>query len=217
MKATPRKSVRWSFERLFDLLFPRRCLVCREFLNGSDSLCPPCEAEWPKAETRRVFAAGLYKGILHDLIVRMKYGKEERLAAYLGRRMACHVAVGAGQPRPYDLIIPIPLHVGRLRERGFNQALLLAWEIGKVLEVEVDPFLMVKKRATPPQAALAGDERRKNLRGVFDLKDPAAVEDKRILLVDDVYTTGATIEEASRVLLAAGALRVEAVVLARTE
>jgi len=216
MKATPRKSVRWSFEPFLDLFFPRRCLVCREFLNGSDPLCPPCEAEWPKAESRRVLAAGLYKGILHDLVVRMKYGKEERLAAYLGRRMADEI-VGAGSSRPYDFIVPIPLHIDRLRERGFNQALLLAREIGKVLDVEVDPFLMVKKRPTPPQAALTSEERRKNLKGVFDLKKGASVKDKRILLVDDVYTTGTTIEEASKILLSAGAEEVETVVLARAE
>jgi ComF family protein len=142
----------------------------------------------------------------------MKYRREERLASYLGRRMA-----QAESSRPYDLIVPIPLHKNRLRERGFNQALLLAREIGKAWKTEVDPFLLVKARPTPPQAALKGEERRKNLRGAFEVRRPERIEGKRVLLVDDVCTTGATLEEAFRTILKAGAQEVEALVLARAE
>lgn len=117
--------------------------------------------------------------------------------------------------KDYDLIIPIPLYRDRLRERGFNQALLLAREVGKALATEVDPFVLVKKKPTPPQVILKGEERRKNLRKAFEVKYPEKVRDKKILLIDDVYTTGTTIETASRALLEAGAEEVGAVVVAR--
>jgi ComF family protein len=152
----------------------------------------------------------------------MKYRHEERLASYLGRRMVQQVIGGAPTTesmadRPYDLIVPIPIHRDRLRERGFNQSLLLAREVGKTLEIKVDPFVMVKKRPTPPQAVLKGDERRKNLRNAFDVSFPEKIKDKKVLLIDDVYTTGTTIEVASKKLLEEGASEVKALVVARAE
>ncbi len=225
---------------LLDFLFPRRCLSCREFLSPSDRcLCDRCEALWPllsppfcklcsypfsSPETtshlcgdclqegrsyKKVYAAGLYEGLLLEMIVRMKYRGEERLTSFLGRRLAERIE------EDFDLIIPIPLHARRLRERGYNQSLLLAREIGKVLRRPVDPFLMIKERNTLPQMSLKGEERRKNLRGVFGVKRPDKIKDKNILLVDDVFTTGTTMEMASRELLKAGATEIKAGILAR--
>lgn len=226
---------------ILDWFFPARCLACRKF--HKHGLCPTCRSQWPALEPpycpgcsfpfvsregdshlcgqclseerrcRRVSAAGLYRGLLHDLIVRLKYRKEERLAGFLGDRMAERILEGG----PYDLILPIPLHIKRLRERGFNQSLLLARQVGRRTGVPVDPFLLEKGRPTPPQAELKVDERRKNLKGAFELRDPEKVKNKKILIVDDVYTTGATVETAARLLLKAGAEEVEALVLARAE
>lgn len=232
--------------KLLDLFFPPRCLSCRDFLRNSEGgLCPVCEGQWPhltppfcdlcscpfrSSETTshlcgeclgeprscgRVYAAGRYEGILHDLIVRLKYCGEERLARFLGRRMADALARNG-----HDLVLPVPLHARRLRERGFNQALLLARETSRVWGREggggeIDPLVLMKKRETPPQAVLKGEERRRNLKGVFAIRRPEKIMDRRILLVDDVYTTGATVEECSRALLRAGAKSVEALVLAR--
>lgn len=223
---------------LLDLFFPPRCLSCRRFFR--QPLCPACEDLWPAlhppfcnrcsipfhspatdfhlcgdclerdSPCRRIQAAGLYEGVLHDLIIRMKYRNEERLASYLGGRMAEGVS-GNG----WDLVVPIPLHKKRLRERGFNQALLLSRPVAKALRLEVDPFVMVKQRETPPQAVLKGEERRRNLKGAFEVRVPEKIRDKKILVVDDVCTTGATIEEAAGTLLKAGAKEVEAYVLAR--
>lgn len=193
-------------------------------MKTREDLCPPCRAKWPdfpprlfllpeSSCCRRVYAAGLYRGLLHDLVIRLKYRREERLARFLADRMA-----GALDPESvYDLVLPIPLHIHRLRERGFNQALLLARRIGKGRRIPVDPFVLDKKWDTPSQARLPADERRKNLKGAFQLRDCAPVKGKKILIVDDVYTTGATIETAARLLVKAGAEAVEAVVAARTE
>jgi ComF family protein len=211
--------------KLIDWLFPPRCLACHRFLSERAGFCRHCR--WPHAEPscqhfggdrscRKVFAAGRYEGVLLEMILRLKYRNEESLAHYLGQKMAEEVAGEVEERGIYDLILPVPLHCSRLRKRGFNQALLLAREVGKRLQVPVDPFLFVKTRKTRPQAALKGEERQKNLKNVFLVKHPEKIREKKILLIDDVYTTGATVEEAASVLLKAGAGKVEALVLART-
>ncbi len=224
----------------WDFFFPPRCLACHQFLKSADVFCGPCEALFPRlspphchrclhpfssadtsshlcgnclthpATCQQIRAAGTYKGILHDLVVRLKYHGEERLAVGLGRRMAHEI-----REIKFDLILPIPLHKNRLRERGFNQAHLLAKEIARVSKIDLDPFILIKTKSTEAQALLPAEERRKNLKGAFQLKDSSKIKGKRILLIDDVYTTGTTIEEASKVLVRQGAETVEALVLAR--
>lgn len=205
-------------------LFPPRCLVCREFISAPLALCETCEGRWPRLDPpsftapslEHVFAAGRYKGILLELIVRLKYRKEERLARPLADRM-----LGVFRPHleteTFDVILPIPLHVKRLRERGFNQALLLGRRIGKMLDISVDPLSLYKKEATAPQAELKREARIRNLKGVFAVRREEKIKGKKVLLVDDVYTTGATMEAAARELLKAGAASVAAVVAARAE
>lgn len=227
--------------RLIDCFFPRRCFACRK-LHGDSDLCKSCEEEWPvltrsrctlcaspfenqeapshlcgeclsqRRYCQKVHAAGVYRGLLLEVIARLKYRGEESMAGYLGQRMA---GLLLQEGCLFDCILPIPLHVNRLRERGYNQALLLAREIGFHLKIKTDPFVMVKKKSTVSQALLKGEERRKNLRETFFIKNPEKIRNSRVLLVDDVYTTGATIEAASQVLRDAGAAKVEALVVAR--
>lgn len=114
-----------------------------------------------------------------------------------------------------DIILPVPLHPKRLRWRGFNQALVLARVIGRRWQIPVDPFILVRSRETPPQTQLSEKERRKNVRGAFSLNSRKTVKGRIILLVDDVYTSGATVNECSRVLRRAGAKEVYVLTLAR--
>jgi len=226
--------------KLLDLFFPPKCLSCRRFLeNGDRNLCSSCESQWPHLTASRctccvlpfensaalshlcgdclarpksfqeVSAIGRYRGILHDLILRLKYRGDEWLSGFLGKKLSAVIT------NPYDLIVPIPLSRDRLRERGFNQALLLAREIGRHRGIAVDPFILQKTRSTPPQAGLKGKERWENLKGVFTVREPEKIQGKRILLIDDVYTTGATLEMASRELLHDEARTIDAAVLAR--
>ena len=109
----------------------------------------------------------------------------------------------------FDLVIPVPLHPQRLRERGFNQALLLAKEVSRRLGIPCRKQVLEKRRPTVPQVRLSGTEREKGVRGTFFLRKEEEVKEKGILLVDDVYTTGATVNECARVLLAGGAKRVD--------
>jgi ComF family protein len=114
-----------------------------------------------------------------------------------------------------DYLIPVPLHPKRLRERGFNQALLLGKALEDIPPAKIKPGLLKRVRHTPPQVHLNPDERRQNVQGAFALKDPSGVRGKNILLVDDVFTTGATVNECARVLKKAGAGRVTVYTLAR--
>jgi ComF family protein len=115
----------------------------------------------------------------------------------------------------YDVIIPVPLHLERLRWRGFNQALLLSKAIGVAHSVEVNPFLLERSHPTVPQTQLTGKERRMNVKGAFTVSSSQQVRGKRVLLVDDVYTSGATVRECAETLMHAGAQVVDAFTLAR--
>jgi ComF family protein len=115
-----------------------------------------------------------------------------------------------------DLIIPVPLHPRRLRWRGFNQSLLLAKQVSRKYDVPMDPFVLYRKRETAPQTQLAENERRKNVRGAFATDPEKSLKGKSLLLIDDVYTSGATVNECSRVLLHDGAKDVYVLTLART-
>ena len=117
-------------------------------------------------------------------------------------------------PDLFDVLIPVPLHKERLRERGFNQALLLVRELSRRTGIPYRKRVLQKKRPTVPQVKLSGVEREKGVRGAFHLLEKEEVEGKSILLVDDVYTTGATVNECARVLLAGGAKRVDVLTLA---
>jgi ComF family protein len=117
-------------------------------------------------------------------------------------------------PGSIDLLIPVPLHRDRLRERGFNQALLLAKELSRRTGIPCRKRILQKKNPTLPQVSLSGAEREKQVRGSFHLVGEEAVDGKTVLLVDDVYTTGATANECSKVLLNGGAARVDVITLA---
>lgn len=117
--------------------------------------------------------------------------------------------------RNVELIIPVPLHSAKQRQRQFNQAKLLAGGLARAFSKELQANLLIKIKSGPAQVNLLRTERLKSVRGAFKVKDSRRVENKNILLVDDVLTTGATANECARTLLEAGANRIDAFVLAR--
>jgi ComF family protein len=114
-----------------------------------------------------------------------------------------------------DVVIPVPLHPRRLRQRGFNQALLLAYGMSTRNGIALDPNNLIRVRPTRPQVELSGQERVKNVAGAFAVRHPDMVANKHVLLIDDVYTTGATMNECAGVLKNAGAEQVTVCTLAR--
>jgi ComF family protein len=148
------------------------------------------------------------------VVQKFKYGRKVSLGKPLGRLMASGCG-GFIEQTGADLIVPVPLHLKRLRWRGFNQSLLLARQVGRACGTRVDPFLLARRRETPPQTQLSEEERRKNMRGAFAVTSGGSVQDRTILLIDDVYTSGATVNECSRALRRAGAKAVYVLTLAR--
>lgn len=144
-----------------------------------------------------------------------KYGRKSHLAETLGPLLATFSRTWLNHLNS-PLIMPIPLHPVRLRERGFNQSLLLARFVMSALDAELDFLTLRRIRYTQPQTGLKRDERRKNVRRAFGVVDGEALEGRSIILVDDVATTGNTLNECARVLKRAGAKRVFGLVLART-
>jgi ComF family protein len=153
----------------------------------------------------------LYQPPVNRLIGEFKFRQRLYLAEPLSRLFCAALATELSRP---DLILPVPLHPRRLRERGFNQSLELAHRIAAELELKIDWRSCRRIRATPPQSGLEQGARRKNLRSAF-VAD-SALSGRHIALFDDVITTGATVTAASRALLQAGASRVDVWALART-
>ncbi len=158
-------------------------------------------------------ALGAYQGSLQEAIHQWKYQGKATLTPFLGQWMI-EGLYRYWDPKHLDLLIPVPLHKQRLRERGFNQALLLVKELSHRTGIPYRKRILQKVRPTLPQVNLSGVEREKAVRGSFEIVRKEELEEKRILLVDDVYTTGATVNECSKVLLAAGAERADVFTLA---
>ncbi|CCO07597.1 ComF family protein [Desulforamulus hydrothermalis] len=235
------------WEALLNLLFPRRpgCPLCGR--AGPADLCPACRqllADWAAKPKCRVCgrplalpeqqavlcgrcrrrlppfelarAAGPYEGGLRQAIHLLKYRGRKSLAPLLGQIMAA--SLPAHSPlRDAQLVLPVPMARGRLRERGFNQAELLAASTARCLNLPLANRLLVKSFDTPPQTGLNRQQRQQNLQGAFQVTAPAQIAGRRILLVDDVFTTGATAAAVAGLLKQHGAAGVYVLTAANTE
>jgi ComF family protein len=163
---------------------------------------------------RKARAFGIYRGPLMEAIHQLKYGGKMSLSAPLGA-MAKATFCRFWEAGSIDLLLPVPLHIKRLRQRGFNQAHLVNRKWARLEGLPLDGFTLCRNKWTEPQTSLARIERQRNVKGVFTLRNPDRVKGQRVLLVDDVFTTGATVNECARVLMKAGAAFVDVLTLAR--
>ena len=186
--------------------------------SGDDHICGLCLARPP--HFTRAWAWACYpreeaeEHPLRQAVQKFKYGRKVSLGKPFGRLMA-RGCVEFLRDCDADVILPVPLHPRRLRWRGFNQALLLGRQLSRAYGIPADPFMLLRVKETPPQTQLNEEERRRNVRGAFALAADRSAEGKNILLVDDVYTSGATVNECSRALRRAGASNVYVLTLAR--
>jgi ComF family protein len=173
--------------------------------------CGACRARPPAF--LRLVAPWSYAPPLDGVIRALKFGRLD----FLGEDLAAAIFAGAPPAAGLagcDLVVPVPLHWRRRLARGYNQAERIARPLARRLGVAIGAAL-ARRRATPPQTTLGRDERRRNLRGAFAVRRPGRVRGRTVALVDDVVTTGATLDEAARCLLRAGAAAVVAVAAAR--
>ncbi|MEW6002981.1 MAG: ComF family protein [Nitrospirota bacterium] len=183
------------------------CKVCAmPFSSEHSKICGQCLKQRPPFST--VINYGLYESVLAEAINYLKFHGIRRLSKPLGRLL-----MSFDLPR-IDGIIPVPLSIKKLRERGFNQSLLLARVVSKSTGVPLLMDTLIKKKETLPQTGLSAKERLLNLRGVFEVK--GNIRGIRLLIVDDVMTTGATVTECSKQILKAGAKETIVLTLARS-
>ena len=176
----------------------------------ASGVCGACQGQPPPQDTSHI--PFLYQDAIPSLVIGAKFHGRLNLARLLGLCLARSLRQ-EGISRP-DIIIPVPLHPRRMRERGYNQALEIARALSRELAIPVDPSLCARLRATPPQVGLEREERRHNVRGAFGVIGPVAA--RHLVILDDVVTTGGTAGELARVLRQAGAARIDLWAVART-
>lgn len=177
--------------------------------QSPEHICLACRREPPLFD--QALSVGYFEGSLREAVHQFKYRPCRTLGPPLGEWMTANVRL----VMDIDYLMPVPLHVSRLRERGFNQALLLAHRMSCVHHIPFSFDNLFRTRPTRPQVGLTGDERKLNVSGAFALRHPEAVTGRNIVLIDDVFTTGATMNECALVLKKAGAAHVTAFTLAR--
>lgn len=173
-------------------------------------VCGACQRQPPPQDASHV--PFLYQDAIPSLVVGAKFHGRLNLARLLGLCLARSLRQ-EGVTRP-DIIIPVPLHPQRMRERGYNQALEIARSLSRELAIPVDPSICVRLRDTTPQVGLEREERRRNVRGAFGVIRPVA--SRHVAILDDVVTTGGTAGEVARVLRQAGTARIDLWAVART-
>lgn len=198
-----------------DFLAAPQCDACGlpfELDAGDAPLCGACARKPPP--WRRARAVLRYDDAAKGLILRFKHADRTDAAPAFGRWM---MRAGADLLAEADVIVPVPMHRWRLWSRRYNQAALLAWAVGREAGVAVAADLLQRHRATPSQGRLGREARLRNVRGAFRLRPARAmlIRKKRVLLVDDVLTSGATVGECTRTLLEGGAVSVDVLTLAR--
>ncbi len=243
MKKSLLNLVRGILNTCLDVCAPNCCLLCDELLqpshHGIRSLCAPCFASLDPAPGHEEllndllrhfpddrfcitqafarFSAGRHdRGGILDLVHAIKYRGFTQLAQELGQDLGWHIQF-QGQPQ-YDSIIPVPIHPARFRERGYNQAEAIAKGIANSLTLPLESDLVQRARYTTTQTRLSNQDRQHNMQHAFRLKPHArTVHNESFLIVDDVLTTGSTLNGIAQLLLESGARRVDVATLVKAE
>ncbi|MEO5754454.1 MAG: ComF family protein [Chthoniobacterales bacterium] len=240
----PAAALLHPFRGLVSLFYPPFCAGCAAAIESGDYLCPSCREKAPRlrapfcakcsqsfpgditgtftcancADRALHFDAAITayrsRGVVRKVVHDFKYGRQIHLRHLLGGWLAEALTDLRLAGRRFDLIVPVPLHSARQRERGFNQAELLATALHRVTGLPVGDVLQ-RTRYTTTQTQFDRSERMENLRGAFRLRRGSNVQDLRMLLVDDVLTTGSTLSECALILKEGGAISVHAVTVAR--
>ena len=210
LEADPIAKRMWSGVTFLDAPWCEACGLPFEYAVPGGSLCARCAVKRPVCDRAR--AAMAYDEGSRALILSFKHGgRTEGLASFAAqmRRAGRDVLAQA------DLLIPVPLHPTRLIKRRYNQATLLARALSKITPAEFAPDVLFRTKRTQSQGGFNAQARIENVRGAFSVKQAARIQGRNVVLIDDVYTTGATLEACARILKQAGAAQVDGICLAR--
>lgn len=208
-------------QRIAELLYPPKCILCRKVLESNElDFCGECRVNAPECPAKRVkfpfveswIAVWHYEGHVRSSLLRYKFYNKRHYASAYGRLLAMKIA--REREEEFDLITWVPISRLRKLRRGYDQVELLAQAV--CAELEMEPTCTLRKtHHNPPQSGIVGyAHRRANVLGVYTALEPESLKDKRILLLDDIITTGATVSECARVLLTAGAKEVHCAAVA---
>lgn len=231
-------------QRLFDFILPKRCLLCGKIMPYSNSLCTECfdkikfisvpycqhcgkslvgenidglfcsQCLSKKDPFRLCRSAIIYDNDSKKLLLDFKFADHIENKKILSQWL--YIAGKDIFKEGADAIIPVPLHYSRLFQRKYNQSAILAAELSKIVNLPVYYKVLKKAKSTLPQVQCNAKQRHKNVRGVFKVTHADGIKNKRIILIDDVYTTGSTMRECAKALKKAGAKSVDVLTIART-
>ena len=210
-------------DKILEIIFPNVCGMCGRI--NKNNLCPQCKIklkEITKANIIKVknknftYLAYLFKydGIIREKILKYKF----KDSAYLYKTFSEIIIKNkkmCGFIKKYDIIIPVPIHKKRYKERGYNQSELLAKEIAKILEIPMEKHVLIKALNNTPQSKLSKQERKNNAIGVYKTINNQKIINKKVILVDDIYTTGSTANECSKMLKQAGVSEIAVLTIAK--
>ena len=212
-----------------ELIYPRFCPICGSGLELSDKLplCEACRKDIKRnasclAASRQKAgcyfdvsrSVAVYEGVMRECVHKFKYNGNLALAAFFADLMI-DFAEKYMDVKRFDCIIPVPLHRIKLRERTFNQAAVLASSFSRRFKLPCINNNLMRVKSGKPQIALSKSGRAKDIEGAFKVKNPFSLRDKSVLLIDDVFTTGSTVNECSKVLKRSGVKYIEVLTLAR--
>lgn len=221
----------------FSLFFPRQCLACNGALSkGEDIVCTHCIAELPRTnyhlhETNPVeeklagrlpikngwaFLRFRKGGIVQRLLHQLKYNNHPEIGVLMGRIYG-HDLAKAGLSQEFDVIIPVPLHNARKRKRGYNQSAQLAEGLSHSMNIPWDESISIRKQRTASQTRKSRLDRWENVKDVFTISGNKTIKGKRVILVDDVITTGATLEACGQHLISQGCRELTVMCLAEAQ
>ncbi len=227
------KPIKDHWINFLDIIYPRTCVVCKQSLHSSEAhICLECELLLPVInksgqeiqdfESRfwgRVPFGSCLVFLRYDksesvksILKEIKYNKNRELAEYLGQKMGAYCE--SNFLLNFDVVIPIPLHPLKEKIRGFNQSAAIAHGFSESTGIPTDIYSVVRNKNTKTQTKMNREERWENVKSIFMVKDLAAIQNRNILILDDVVTTGSTLESLAESLIEAGAKKISFAVLA---
>lgn len=217
------QKVLWFINHAINLIFPNVCGICDEICK--EDLCKKCEIELNNIAKVKIdkyndknFKKHLYifkyEGIIKERLIKFKF----REKAYIYKAFVNFLIKNekaCGFLKSYDIIIPVPIHYNRKVTRGYNQSALIARDLAKKLGIEYEEKVLYKKVNNKPQSTKNKEDRTENVIGVYYTKNEEQIYNKKIILLDDIYTTGSTVNECCRILKLAGAKYVDVITIAK--
>lgn len=214
------------FENFLNLIFPNVCGFCNKI--DKNSLCKNCELNLEKYEINCIkdytkdnqkyfdylYSALKYENEVREKIIKYKFNENSYLYKTFAKIIIKNKKV-YGFLKIYDIIISVPMHKLKKSVRGYNQSELLAKEIAKQMGIHFEKNVLIKIRNTKVQSTLTKTQRADNVKNAFSITDDTKIKDKKIILIDDIYTTGSTVNECSRILKNAGAKEICVVTIAK--